>query len=115
MPPVVRPLAAVLPLAGCMSLALPAAPHTEVFTCAGAERITVTFTPERARLVEPDGRVIELEQRRAGSGFRYEGPAGTLLGEDREIRWTPLAGPPRVCVAAPARVTPVTPVPTGAR
>lgn len=96
-------LVIALPLAGCAKLRpvdLPD-PRTVVFRCRTGGTVTTTFLERRARLVEPDGRVVELAQRRADTGFLYEGAAGTLRGEAARLSWTPATGAPLDC-AAPA-------------
>lgn len=117
MPNPVRPLAVVLLLAGCAPLGPvdPPDPRTVLFRCQAGGPVTVTFTPDRARLVEADGRVIELDQRPSGSGFRYEGMQGELRGKGEEITWTPVAAPPRTCAAARAEAAAAAPALDGTR
>lgn len=109
MPNLAPPLALVLLLAACAPLRPldRPAPRTVAFRCQTGGAITVAFTDRRARLVEADGRVVELPQRPAGSGFWYEGQAGALRGKGSEATWMPANGQPRACVAAPS-VAPAT-------
>lgn len=95
-------LATVLPLAGCMKLRPinQPDPRTVVFRCQTGGTVTATFLERRARLVEPNGRVVELPQRRADTGLLYEGEAGTLRREAARLSWAPVAGAPLDCAAA---------------
>ncbi|PAX07812.1 MliC family protein [Sphingomonas lenta] len=104
MPSHARLILVILPLAGCMPLRpvnLPD-PRTVMFRCQTGASVTATFLDRRARLVEPNGRVVELPQRRAETGFLYAGEAGTLSGEPTRISWTPANGAPLDCVAPAA-------------
>lgn len=98
-----RLLVVTLLLAGCMPLRAinQPDPRTVMFRCRTGGTVTATFLERRARLVEPNGHVVELPQRRADTGFLYQGEAGTLSGEPLRLRWTPIAGAPLDC-AAPA-------------
>lgn len=100
MPP--RPiLAAALLLGACMPLrALDApGPRTVVLRCAPAATMVATFADRRVRLVEPGGRVVELERARADTGTLYRSPYGTLQRDGTRLSWTPIAGPPLTCTA----------------
>lgn len=94
---------AALLLAGCAQHQTvdPPAPRTVSFRCAGGAMMAVTYSPQRARLVDVDGRVAELEQRPSGSGLKYRGAPGELSGKGEEISWAPATGEPRTCTAAP--------------
>lgn len=98
------PPLALLATAGCVKLRPIGQPdpRTVMFRCQTGQSVTATFLNRRARLVEPNGRVVELPQRRADTGFLYRNEAGTLSGEAAQLRWTPTAGAPLDCAALAA-------------
>jgi len=89
--------------------ARPASPRSVDFVCDGGPRLSVAFDGKTARLVDPAGREVTLDQRPAASGFHYEAAGESLRGKGQELEWSRSGAAPLTCrssSAGPAVATP---------
>lgn len=58
------------------------------FRCEDGSDLQVTFTPDRARIVQEGYTTLDLPARLLGSGYRYADNGAELRGRGAELRWT---------------------------
>jgi heat shock protein HslJ len=98
-------LALLLGCASTLAAAAPREPQTSgasaagqvEYLCDGGQSLSVTFEDKAARIAEPSGRRVTLDQRPAASGIFYEAGGESLRGKGQEITWSRAGASPLTC------------------
>lgn len=101
----VAALSVVLLAAACQTPcpAVDTGPINSSFRCEDGSVLSVVFTqsPGAARISQEGYVVLDLPQRVAGSGYRYNGDGAELRGHSNEAHWTRPGAAETTCTEVP--------------